>query len=200
MRTKNMPAEKEHQTEAEASEAVEHGATQERRNKQSSAVGSASGDRTLALRSDSAEHHQQGDTADRPLDYLSLSQLASSVPGDLSDSKAIDAAVNRFLAFQPTDATESMLALLAVGISNSAMDGLARASRAGANPPVRHMELKLAFSAVSTGIDLLKALQSHRGCGDQKVSVGNVNVGSGGQAIVGHLQARSPAKQEGEER
>ena len=62
---------------------------------------------------------------------------------------------------------------------------------------VRQMELKLAQMGTATVIDVVKALQSHRGASDQKISVSNVNVGSGGQAIVGHVQA-APRQKQGE--
>jgi hypothetical protein len=192
-------SDKEHDSDAEVTGAVEDRADQLPRPKKSTEVDTATGaDRTLARKSDSAEGHPRSQPVGNPLDHLLLRQLASSVPGDLTDASAIDGAVNRYLAFEPADAVESVLALLAVCVTNSAMDGMGRASRAGLNPVVRQMELKLAYMGSAIGIDVLKALQSHRGSGDQKVSVSNVNVASGGQAIVGHVKARR--RKQGEER
>ena len=181
---------KEHVGDAEVSGAVEDRAHQRPGTQKSTDVGAlASASRTLACKPDPAGQQPQSQSADFKLDEYILRQLASSVPGELTDASAIDAAVKRYLAFEPTDAIESTRALLAVALPNSVMDGLGRASRAGLNPEVRQMDLKLSYMGAAISIDVMTALQSHRGSAEPKVSVGNVNVGSGGQAIVGHVRA-----------
>jgi hypothetical protein len=60
------------------------------------------------------------------------------------------------------------------------------------------MELKLVHNGSAAVVDVLKMLHNHRRSGDQKISVGNVNVGSGGQAIVGNVQAAARKKQDEE--
>jgi hypothetical protein len=132
------------------------------------------------------------------LNKLILSQLASSVPEWLTNPNSIDGAVQLYLKFEPADATESLLALLAVGLTNSSMDGLERANRAGLNSEVRQMELKLVHKGSAAVVDVLKMLHNHRRSGDQKISVGSVNVGSGGQAVVGNVQAAARKKQDEE--
>ena len=42
----------------------------------------------------------------------------------------------------------------------------------------------------------MKALNKHRGKGDQKVTVEHVNVEAGGQAIVGSIETRQKNKKE----
>jgi len=124
-----------------------------------------------------------------PLDRLLVSQIASSVPDWLSNPEAVDGAVQLYLNFKPTDATEDVLARLAVGLTNATLDGLERASRTALNPQVRQTELKLSHKGSAAVVDVLKMLETHRRSDNQKIRVGSVNVGSGGQAIVGNVHA-----------
>jgi hypothetical protein len=49
----------------------------------------------------------------------------------------VDGAVEHYRRFKPADATESALALVAVGLTNASMDGLERANRDGLASEVR---------------------------------------------------------------
>jgi hypothetical protein len=127
------------------------------------------------------------------LNMLLVEQLSYSVPQAHPDTKL---GVQRELGsielyrdFKPLDATESVLARLAVGFTNATMDGLQRAA-SNANFDARQVELRLSQKSAATLIDVLTLLEKHRGLGPQ-VSVGSVNVGSGGQAIVGNVQPAS---------
>jgi hypothetical protein len=183
MTTKKICADKECDSAAEGSGAIEH----QRLGAKSTEVGALAG--TVACKKDLAEQQPQSEPADIKLDYLTLRQLASPVSGELTDENAIDGAIKRYLAFEPTDAIEATLALFLTGLTNAAMDGLGRASRAGLVPEVRQAELKLSYMGTAVSLDVLKALQAHRRPTDQKVNVANVNVAKGGRAIVGHVQA-----------
>ena len=130
------------------------------------------------------------------INRLLVSQLAFSVPGWQSDDASIDDAVQLYRSFRPVDATESVLARLTVGLTNAAMDGLERAARANQKPETRQMELKLSQKGAATIVQVLTLLQKHRGLDRQKVSVGSVNVGSGGRAIVGHVQSAPKSEED----
>lgn len=133
-----------------------------------------------------------------PFDKLLVGQLAMSVPGWMSEKDLVDGAVELYQSFKPVDAMESVLARIAVGLTNATMDGLERAARIGENPEARQMELKLSQKGAATVVGVLTLLEKHRGLDRQKVSVGSVNVGSGGRAIVGHVQS-APTREEDSE-
>jgi len=123
------------------------------------------------------------------LNRLLVSQLGASVPNWLSNTELVGDAVELYQKFEPADAAEVVLAALTVGLFNANMDGLDRAARPGLKPEVRQMELKLTHNGTAQIVGVLKLLQAHRGSGTQVVSVGSVNVGSGGKAIVGNIAA-----------
>jgi hypothetical protein len=89
--------------------------------------------------------------------------------------------------FAATDAVESTLAPVIVGIRNAVMSGLYAATISSAER--RDIELQTALKGASVLAQLLEAFDSHRGKGHRRVTVGNVNVESGAQAIVGNVEA-----------
>jgi hypothetical protein len=130
------------------------------------------------------------------LNMLLIEQLSFSVPQAHPDTnlgvQREIGAIELYQDFKPIDATESALARIAVGLTNATMEGLQRAA-SNSNLDARQSELRLSQKSAATLIDVLTLLEKHRGLGPQ-VSVGSVNVGSGGQAIVGNVQ--SPSKPE----
>jgi hypothetical protein len=52
--------------------------------------------------------------------------------------------------------------------------------------------LNTALKGAATLTQLLQAFDAHRGHGNRRVSVGNVNVESSGQAIVGNVETPTP--------
>jgi hypothetical protein len=133
-----------------------------------------------------------------PFDRLLVGQLAMSVPGWQTDAELVDGAVQLYKSFKPVDASESVLARIAIGLTNATMDGLERAARIDATPASRQIELRLSQKAAATIVDVLTALDKHRGLDRQKVSVGSVNVGSGGRAVVGNVRSVAKSDQEKE--
>jgi hypothetical protein len=89
------------------------------------------------------------------------------------------------------DEVESMLATQMVAANHAAMD-LFR--RVGQSEYLESMTAygNLAIKFLRTFNAQLEALQHYRGKGQQKIVVERVNVGEGGQAIVGHVQHRGP--------
>ena len=92
------------------------------------------------------------------------------------------------------DAPESILSLLAVSVTNATLDCLAQAARLPTEQhQLRDLNLRHGLKGASVAADLLKVMKELRGEKPEKVSVGNVNVQAGGQAIVGTVEApRSP--------
>jgi hypothetical protein len=109
-----------------------------------------------------------------------------------SSAKARDAwmtaSVARYREFAPADATECLLASLCVGLQNAAMTSLEHAAWTDVLP-ARTEELKNATRAAMAVADLLEALDRRRGRGNRTVAVGQVNVATGGQAIVGNVNS-----------
>jgi len=101
-----------------------------------------------------------------------------------------EGAVALYNDIAPTDALESILARTAVGLSNGIMDCLGRAARNEDCLKGRDLNLRHAVKGSSALVDVIKALENHRGEGRQNVTVGQVNVQSGGQAIVGNVGPR----------
>lgn len=99
-------------------------------------------------------------------------------------------AVALYAAIEPRDALESILARMAVGLSNGIMDCLGRAARHGEWLKSRDVNLRHAIKGSLAVTEMVKAIDNHRGRDRQKVSVGQVNVQSGGQAIVGNVERR----------
>jgi hypothetical protein len=101
----------------------------------------------------------------------------------------------------PRDGAEAMLAALSVGVSNATMDCLSDAARTKNFPEIRDMNLRNGFRGALVATELLDALQRRRRQAPKGVTVGNVNVEAGAQAIVGNVQTdgqRSQASPEPE--
>ena len=93
--------------------------------------------------------------------------------------------------FDARDPSESVLAKFIVAVTNAGMDCFvqaARVARGDENHHVRDMKLRHGLRAASVAAELLEALERRRGQDSKKVSVGQVNVEAGAQAIVGHVQ------------
>jgi hypothetical protein len=108
------------------------------------------------------------------------------------------ASVARYREFAAVDATDRVLATLSVGLQNAVMTSLEHA--AGADMlDVRSEELRNATRGAKVVADLLEALDRHRGRGKQSVTVGQVTVETGGQAIVGNVNSEGKRNTEPEE-
>jgi len=119
--------------------------------------------------------------------------LFATAPVDRTDvaSHALSQVESLMLyhGLEPRDSAESMLAALAVAMTNASMDCLGRAGRCGDSLPARDLNLRHGNKAALVARDLISALDSRRGRTPKGVTVGKVNVGSGGQAIVGNVES-----------
>ena len=102
-------------------------------------------------------------------------------------------AFEQFESIKPTDATESMLAAQMIGTHAAAMECLRRAMLHQQTVAGRDMELKHAQKLMALYTQQLAALDKHRGKGQQTITVERVTVQSGGQAIVGNVDAGAAA-------
>lgn len=88
------------------------------------------------------------------------------------------------------DARDSVLALLAVTVTNASLDCFALAARVPPdNLPVRELNLRHGLKAATAAAELIKALDDRHRDASDRVTVGAVNVETGGQAIVGNVRA-----------
>ena len=105
-----------------------------------------------------------------------------------------DASYDLYKELNSGDPAGSILSLLTVSVTNASLDCLAQAARLpAAQHQLRDLNLRHGLKGATVVADLLKAMKELRGEKPEKVSVGNVNVQAGGQAIVGTVEAsRSP--------
>ena len=114
------------------------------------------------------------------------------LPEGLSDEERmarIQSAISMLQGINPADEIEGMLAAQMVSTHNAIMECLRRAMIEGQPPAVRDQNLKHATKLLSIYSRQIEVLNKHRGKGQQKVTVEYVHVESGGQAIVGHVEA-----------
>ena len=116
-----------------------------------------------------------------------------SMPSDIKDSeikKKTLTALEMLASLEPEDVFEGMLCAQIVGAHNSAMECLRIANLSGQTMEGREFGIRSAAKLQSVYVRLVEALDKHRGKGQQKVTVEHVNVGAGGQAIVGNFDNR----------
>jgi hypothetical protein len=99
------------------------------------------------------------------------------------------AAVDALIGIAPRDEFEGMIAAQLVACHNAAMECYRRAMIGEQSFEGRRENLAQANKLSRTYATLLEALNRHRGKGQQKVTVEHVHVHSGGQAVVGMVEA-----------
>jgi hypothetical protein len=129
-------------------------------------------------------------TADPDAINALLGQLVSVVcPGNTAkppDEHAINSVLALLHGIGPTDAVEGMLATQLVVAQHGAMDVMRRAMHPDQTPEGRRLYLGLATRLMATFALQVETLNRGRGRGPvQRMVVERVNVGPGGQAVVG---------------
>jgi hypothetical protein len=99
------------------------------------------------------------------------------------------ATVQALICIKPKDEFEGMLAAQLLACHNASMECYRRAMIREQTFEGRRENLNQANKLSRTYAALLEALNHHRGKGQQKVTVEHVHVHSGGQAIVGNVEA-----------
>jgi hypothetical protein len=125
---------------------------------------------------------------------LTSMQISRTVAISDSDDEMVDRVLrngSQVLVddFEPRDAVESTLVPVIVGIKNAVMTGLGLSTNGFVER--RDVEINLALKGAGVLAELLQAFDAHRGHGNRRVTVGNVNVESGAQAIVGNVETTS---------
>jgi hypothetical protein len=99
------------------------------------------------------------------------------------------AMVDALIGMKPKDEFEGMIAAQLLACHNASMECYRRAMIREQTFEGRRENLSQANKLSRTYATLLEALNRHRGKGQQKVTVEHVHVHSGGQAIVGNVEA-----------
>jgi hypothetical protein len=91
------------------------------------------------------------------------------------------------------DALDCMIAMIAASVASASLDCLSQAAHSSPGAlKVRDLNLRHGIKAAAMVADLVKVLDNRRGAKSEKVTVGQVNVEAGGQAIVGNVEAAPP--------
>lgn len=98
-------------------------------------------------------------------------------------------AIDLFESLKPADGLEGMLAVQMVGTHNAAVESLRRAMIYDQSLERRNVYLSQAERMMGMYMRQVDALAKHRGKGHANITVGQVNVESGGQAVVGNVAA-----------
>jgi len=106
-----------------------------------------------------------------------------------TQEKQYSATVAALIGIGPKDELEGMMAAQLIAAHNAAMECYRRAMIGEQSFEGRHENLAQANKLSRTYATLLEALNRHRGKGQQKVTVEHVHVHSGGQAVVGVVEA-----------
>ena len=119
-----------------------------------------------------------------------VAQLAATIPcrpTSADHQVLLDEAVAAYKLMNPADPANSAICRFIVALANTGMDSFKRATAEAGLPLIQERDLKLGMKAATTLVELIKAFDSRPGRKPQNVSVGQVNVQSGGQAIVGNV-------------
>jgi len=108
---------------------------------------------------------------------------------DEDESKVrIQSAIYMLQGIAPADQVEGMLATQMVAAHNAVLECLRRAMIPDQSFAGRDQNLKHATKLLTIYARQIDVLNKHRGKGQQKMTVEYVNVESGGQAVVGHVE------------
>jgi hypothetical protein len=132
-------------------------------------------------------------TKARVLQLSLLEQLRDALwlPDQLGEERRLDrlhAAIALLEGIRPQDEIEGMLAVQMAATHNAAIECFRRAMIPEQTFAGRDHNLKHGAKLMGIYVQQLAMLDKRRGKGQQKVTVEYVNVESGGQAIVGHVE------------
>ncbi|WP_353208958.1 hypothetical protein [Sphingorhabdus sp.] len=112
------------------------------------------------------------------------------VPPSLSEFQS-DAyyvkAIDLYESIEPTDGIEGMLAMQMVGTHNASLKCLRQAMACSQSLEAQKVYLSQAERMMGIYMRQVDALAKHRGKAQPNITVGQVNVESGGRAIVGNV-------------
>jgi hypothetical protein len=103
--------------------------------------------------------------------------------------RQVNATAAALIGIAPKDELEGMMAAQLIAAHNASIECYRRAMIGNQTFEARRENLNQANKLSRTWTTLLHALNKHRGKGQQRVTVEHVNVHSGGQAVVGTVEA-----------
>ena len=106
-------------------------------------------------------------------------------PGKCGTPEALNVALESVAALAPRDGLEVMLCSQLVALHSQGMDFLRRGMLAEQTSDGLDRNVNRATKLLRTFATMAECLRTHRGGGQQKVTVEHVTVQAGGQAIVG---------------
>src|SRR5213079_616758 len=118
-----------------------------------------------------------------------ISTLWTAHSDKITLARQRNATVEALMGIGPRDELEGMLAAQLIAVHNAAMECYRRAMLREQTFEGRQQSLSQGSKLSRTSAALVEALNRHRGKGQQKVTVEHVHVHSGGQAIVGAVEA-----------
>lgn len=121
-------------------------------------------------------------------EILTLISMSPSL-GEAQREALYVKAIDLFESLEPSDGIEGMLAMQMVGTHNAAIESLRRAMLYDQSLEAQKVYLSQAERMMGQFTRHLEALDRHRGKSRTNITVGQVNVESGGQAIVGNVEA-----------
>ncbi len=98
-------------------------------------------------------------------------------------------AIDLLESLEPTDGIEGMLAMQMVGTHNASLECLRQAMIYNQSLEAQKVYLSQAERLMGMYMRQVDTLAKHRGKGHANITVGQVNVESGGQAVVGNVSA-----------
>ena len=118
-----------------------------------------------------------------------LRTLWTAHSDEATKDQQIQATLSGLIGIGPRDELEGLLAAQMIAVHNATMECHRRAMLGEQTFEGRKEALTQANKLSRSYASLLEALNRHRGKGQQKVTVEHVHVHSGGQAIVGAVEA-----------
>ena len=123
-----------------------------------------------------------------------LNQVVMAGCNNEDQQRMLDNTLVAISDIKPKDTIEAMLATQMLAIHNATMRNLTRANGLLSSRSYKEIELgskafNVANKLARTYTMQMEALQRYRGKGQQKMVIEHVNVNSGGQAIIGNVEA-----------
>ena len=123
-----------------------------------------------------------------------LNQVVMAGCNNEDQQKMLDNTMVGISDIKPKDTIEAMLATQMLAIHNATMRNLTRANGLLSSRSYKEIELgskafNVANKLARTYTMQMEALQRYRGKGQQKMVIEHVNVNSGGQAVIGNVEA-----------
>ncbi len=141
--------------------------------------------------------HLGGSRSDR-WNHVLASQAVATLWTNHSDKemhdRQISATLDALVGIEPNDEIEGMIVAQLLAAHNAAMECYRRAMIGEQTFEGRRENLTQANKLSRSFAVLVEALNRHRGKGQQKVTVEHVHVHSGGQAVVGMVDAGGGAQ------